>query len=91
MALNPLLRVSGPPLIVLITIASSCGFLLFGYDNGKSRVSKLCFRISTYDQKQESSLALLSSHGSSKRSTSPNRPFWALFLRHTTSAASWEP
>lgn len=27
-------NLSGQPLIVLITIASSCGFLLFGYDNG---------------------------------------------------------
>ncbi|KAL1965019.1 hypothetical protein VTN77DRAFT_6219 [Rasamsonia byssochlamydoides] len=29
-----LLNLSGRPLILLITIASSCGFLLFGYDNG---------------------------------------------------------
>jgi MFS family permease len=34
MALNPLGNVSGRPLIILITIASTCGFLLFGYDNG---------------------------------------------------------
>ena len=34
MALNPLENLTGRPLIVLITIASTCGFLLFGYDNG---------------------------------------------------------
>ena len=26
--------VTGPPLVILITVASCCGFLLFGYDNG---------------------------------------------------------
>ena len=31
---NPTRGVTGRPLVVLITIASSCGFLLFGYDNG---------------------------------------------------------
>ncbi|KAH8821953.1 putative Myo-inositol transporter 1 [Xylogone sp. PMI_703] len=34
MPLKALQKISGRPLIVLITIASSCGFLLFGYDNG---------------------------------------------------------
>ena len=34
MAFNPLGNVTGRPLIILITIASTCGFLLFGYDNG---------------------------------------------------------
>lgn len=43
MAVNLLDRVSGPPLVILITIASSCGFLLFGYDNGKSKVCQSGF------------------------------------------------
>jgi MFS family permease len=34
MAFDPIEHVTGRPLIVLITIASTCGFLLFGYDNG---------------------------------------------------------
>jgi sugar porter (SP) family MFS transporter len=34
MGFNPLGKLTGKPLIVLITIASTCGFLLFGYDNG---------------------------------------------------------
>lgn len=34
MAPNPLSSVTGRSLNILITIASTCGFLLFGYDNG---------------------------------------------------------
>ena len=34
MVSNPLQNIKGRPLIFLITIASTCGFLLFGYDNG---------------------------------------------------------
>jgi sugar porter (SP) family MFS transporter len=34
MGFDPLGRVTGRPLVILITIASTCGFLLFGYDNG---------------------------------------------------------
>lgn len=34
MGLNPFSSVTGKALKILITIASSCGFLLFGYDNG---------------------------------------------------------
>ncbi len=34
MSVNPLSSATGRTLNVLITIASSCGFLLFGYDNG---------------------------------------------------------
>lgn len=34
MAFNPLSGFTGRPLVFLITFASSCGFLLFGYDNG---------------------------------------------------------
>lgn len=33
MGFNPLAKVTGKPLNVLITIASTCGFVLFGYDN----------------------------------------------------------
>lgn len=34
MEFNPLGNATGRPLVALITIASTCGFLLFGYDNG---------------------------------------------------------
>ena len=34
MGLNPLAKVTGRNLNIFITIASTCGFLLFGYDNG---------------------------------------------------------
>ena len=34
MGFSPLARVTGRPILVLVTIASTCGFLLFGYDNG---------------------------------------------------------
>ena len=34
MVFNPISNLTGRPLPILITLTSSCGFLLFGYDNG---------------------------------------------------------
>ena len=52
---------AGRPLIVLITIASSCGFLLFGYDNGVfSGVIVLPWFLATFNQPNTKLLGTIS-------------------------------
>jgi sugar porter (SP) family MFS transporter len=61
MPLKSLQQVSGRSLIVLITIASSCGFLLFGYDNGVfSGLLVLPWFLTTYHDPNSSLLGTIS-------------------------------
>ena len=62
MAIKPLAKITGRPLNILITIASTIGFLLFGYDNGvfSSIIVNPCF-LETFHNPNASPLGTASS------------------------------